>query len=410
MNRLINKPDDVSINNDHKCICPQTFPTWPEFDHEEIEAVTKVLLSGRVNYWTGNEGRIFEKEFASFIGVEHAVATMNGTVALEAALFALGIGQGDEVIVTSRTFIASASCVVMRGAKPVFADVEPTSQNITAETIKRVITSRTKAIITVHLAGWPCEMDSIMTLARDRGLFVIEDCAQAHGASYKGRLVGSIGDIAAFSFCQDKIITTGGEGGMVTTNDHSLWSKVWSYKDHGKSYDAVNNAIHEPGFKWLHESFGTNLRMTEIQAAIGRIQLSKLPRWLAARKRNADILTSKINKIESLRIPILPENIQHAYYKYYCFLVPSMIAQAWDRDRIVSAINSHGVPCYSGSCSEIYLEKAFQTIGLVVDNRLPVAKELGETSIMFHVHPTLSEQNMMEFGDTINKVLSSASI
>jgi len=280
---------------------------WPYFERDEINAVVAVLKSGKVNYWTGDEGRLFEKEFAAFAGCNHAVALANGTVALELALYALGIGPGDEVIVTSRTFIASASCVIMRGATPVMADIDPVSQNITAETIKAAITPKTKAIIAVHLAGWPCDMDPILKLAKKHSLKVIEDCAQAHGATYKGRPVGSMGDAGAFSFCQDKIMTTGGEGGMLTTNDEEVWRKAWEYKDHGKGYDAVYNRRHSPGFRWLHESFGTNLRMTEMQSTLGRTALAKLPTWVATRRRHAGILNSRLSQLEALRTTIPPE-------------------------------------------------------------------------------------------------------
>ena len=251
------------------------FSPWPYFSQDEIDAVTRVLNSGRVNYWTGDEGRQFEAEFAAFVGCKHAVAVANGTVALELALEALGIGPGDEVVVTSRTFIASASCAVMRGATPVMADVDWDSQNITAETIRAVLSPRTRAIIAVHLAGWPCDMDPILEIAREHGLKVIEDCAQALGAVYKGRPVGSMGDVNAFSFCQDKILTTGGEGGMLTTNHTDLWSRAWAFKDHGKSYEAVYRRQHPPGYRWLHESFGTNWRLTEMQSAMGRVLLQE---------------------------------------------------------------------------------------------------------------------------------------
>ena len=296
-----------------------------------------VLQSGRVNYWTGQEGRKFEEEYAAFVGAKYAVALMNGSVALEAALVALGMAPGDEVVVTSRTFIASASCVIMQGGRPVMADVEPVSQNITAETIAAALTLRTKGIIAVHLAGWPCDMDPIMNLAREKDLWVIEDCAQANGATYKGRQVGSMGDVAAFSFCQDKIITTGGEGGMVTTNSHDIWDKIWSYKDHGKSFDAVYHREHPPGFRWLHESFGTNWRMTEMQAAIGRMHLRKLPQWLTLRRRNAAVLTDGFSRIPGLRLTIPPPDIEHAYYKYYVFVEPAALKSDWSRDRIMTA-------------------------------------------------------------------------
>lgn len=221
-----------------------TFAPWPSFSEEEAEAIKDILLSNKVNYWTGDECRIFEKEFAEWSGVKYSIALANGTLALEVALRALDIGPGDEVVVTPRTFIASISCVVNVGATPIFADVDPESGNITAETISKVLTSKTKGIICVHFAGWPCDMNPIMALSSLHNIKVIEDCAQAHGAMYKGRSVGSIGHIGAWSFCQDKIMTTGGEGGMVTTNDEILWRKMWAYKDHGKSYEAVYERDH----------------------------------------------------------------------------------------------------------------------------------------------------------------------
>ncbi|AEU35843.1 DegT/DnrJ/EryC1/StrS family aminotransferase [Granulicella mallensis] len=383
------------------------FAPWPSFSQEEIAAVTRVLESGKVNYWTGDQGRQFEAEFAAFTGCKHAIALANGTVALELALQALGIGPGDEVISTSRTFIASASCTVMRGATPVMADVDRDSQNITAETIRAVLTPRTRAIIAVHLAGWPCDMDPILDLAREHGLKVIEDCAQAHGATYKGRPVGSMGDVNAFSFCQDKILTTGGEGGMLTTNDTALWSRAWAYKDHGKSYDAVYHRHHPPGYRWLHESFGTNWRLTEMQSAIGRLQLGKLPQWVQARRELADVLTERFSAMPALRITKPTAESMHSFYKYYVFLRTERLREGWDRQRIADAINAEGVPCFSGSCSEIYLEKAFPA-ELRPPTRLPVAQELGETSLMFLVHPTLNKSDMEDAADAVEKVLASA--
>lgn len=382
------------------------FAPWPYFEPDEIEATTAVLRSGKVNYWTGEQGRMFETEFARSVGAQYAICVANGTVALELALQALGIGRGDEVITTSRTFIASASCIVMRGARPVCADVDPDSQNITAETIRRAITPRTKAIIAVHLAGWPCDMDEIMQLAAEQDLRVIEDCAQAQGAMYKGRPIGSLGHVAAFSFCQDKIMTTGGEGGMLTTNDRELWERAWSFKDHGKSYDAVYNRQHGDGFRWLHESFGTNWRMTEMQSALGRVALTKVPRWIETRRRHANTLTKSLSRLPGLRIPAVPDSVHHAYYKYYVFLRPETLEDGWSRDTIVQAIKAEGVPCFVGSCSEIYLEKAF-----VARRRhpiLPVARMLGETSLMFLVHPTLSDEHIAFTSQTIGSVIARA--
>lgn len=381
---------------------------WPHFDLDEIEAATRVLQSGKVNYWTGQEGVEFEKEFARAMGCKYAVTLANGTVALELALRTLGVGPGDEVITTPRTFIASASCAVMVGARPVIAEIDAESQNITAETIARVMTPRTKAIIAVHLAGWPCEMDPILELARSRGVYVIEDCAQAHGATYKGRPVGSLGDIAAFSFCQDKIMTTGGEGGMVTLNSEELYERAWEFKDHGKSYDAVYRRSHAPGFRWLHESFGTNWRMTEMQSAIGRVQLTKLPQWVSIRRAHARRFNTALADVPGLRLTIPPAHIGHSYYKYYAFADPSRLRDGWNRDRIVAEVAARGVNCTVGSCSEIYLEKAFRNECRPLE-RLPVAKELGETSIMLQVHPTLTSEQVNAAAECLREVARSAS-
>ena len=416
------------------------FSPWPSFTPEEADAVHRVVMSNKVNYWTGTETREFEKEFAAWSGVAHAVALANGTLALDVALKALGVGPGDEVVVTPRTFIASISCVVNAGAVPVFADVEADSGNISARTISAVLSPRTKAVVCVHLAGWPCDMDPIMALAAAHGLKVIEDCAQGHGARYKGRPVGSIGHVGAWSFCQDKIMTTGGEGGMVTTNDEALWRSMWSFKDHGKSYEAVYERKHAPGFRWLHESFGTNWRMLEMQAVIGRIQLKRMADWTALRTRNAEAIWAACRKSAALQVPAfrcddcggagtgLPRcarnddfsviarseatrqssGCAHAHYKCYVYVKPEALKDGWSRDRIIEAINAEGVPCFQGSCSEVYLEKAFDGTGWRPEPRLPVAKELGETSVMFLVHPTLTEEEIQKTCAAIDKVMALA--
>lgn len=384
------------------------FSPWPSFTQEEADAVSRVLLSNKVNYWTGTECREFEKEFAAWAGCEYAIALGNGTLALDVALKALGVGEGDEVITTSRTFLASASAIVTAGANPVFADVDLNSQNITAETINAVVTKKTKAVIVVHLAGMPAEMDAIMELAAKHGFYVIEDCAQAHGAKYKGRSVGTIGHIGAWSFCQDKIMTTGGEGGMVTTNDHALWSTMWSYKDHGKSYDAVYNRQHPPGFRWLHESFGTNWRMTELQGVLGRIQLQRMAEWTAKRQHNGTLIDQAVADLPVVRRVEVADYIEHAEYKHYLFVNAEQLKEGWSRDRIVEEINAAGVPAYQGSCSEIYREKAFDNTPWRPTERLPNAVKLGDTSLMFLVHPTLTEQEMEKATQVIRHTLLAA--
>jgi dTDP-4-amino-4,6-dideoxygalactose transaminase len=384
------------------------FSSWPAFTDEEADAVRDVVISNKVNYWTGDECKKFEKEFASWSESKYAVALGNGTLALDLALKVLNIGDGDEVIVTSRTFIASVSAIVNAGATPIFADVDLDSQNTTPESIKGKISKKTKAIVCVHLAGWPCQMDEIMTIANEFGLYVIEDCAQAHGAKYKDKPVGSIGHIGCWSFCQDKIMSTGGEGGMVATNDEFLWRSMWAYKDHGKSYEAVYEREHPEGFRWLHESFGTNWRMTEMQATIGRIQLARMDSWQSTRVSNANKIWNAARQSKGLRVPNIPDHIEHAAYKCYVFVELSQLKEEWSRDRIINEINALGVPCYSGSCSEVYLERAFDNTEFRPQERLLNAKELGETSLMFLVHPTLTEDETRKTYDAIISVMKLA--
>jgi dTDP-4-amino-4,6-dideoxygalactose transaminase len=382
---------------------------WPFYEEDEIADVVEVLRSGRVNAWTGPYVEAFERSYAAHLGRRHAVALANGSVALDLALHALAVRPGDEVIVTPRSFVASAACVPLAGGIPVFADVDPDSQNLTAATIEPKITPRTKGIIAVHLAGWPCEMDAIMELARSKGLWVVEDCAQAHGAEYRGRPVGVFGDIAAFSFCQDKIITTGGEGGLLVMDDEALWSTAWSYKDHGKSYATVFHKEHPPGFRWLHESFGTNWRMTSIQAVLGLRQLGRLAASREKRARNAEVLLAAMRDLTALRTPEPPPGTQHAWYRLYTFVRPNHLKPDWNRDRILAAIGAAGVSCFSGSCPEIYLESAFVSRGLGPAERLPHSRLLGETSLAFLVDPAQDRSAMHRAAKVVRDVVGEAS-
>ena len=382
---------------------------WPSYSVEEQQAVARVLGSGRVNYWTGEETREFEREFAGWVGSARAVAVFNGTVALDLALGALGIGKGDEVIVTPRTFIASVSCVVNAGATPVFADVDWDSGNIHPESVKKALTSRTRAILPVHLGGWPCEMPALRALADQHGLLLIEDCAQAHGAKVEGRMVGTFGEIGTWSFCQDKIVTTGGEGGMVTTDDEELWSRMWSYKDHGKSWDAVYERDVSPGYRWLHESFGTNFRMIETQAVLGRIQLRRMAETTAKRTAHARAYMDALRRFEgAVRVAEPRAGLTHAYYRFYAYVRPEGLRAGWSRDRIVAELNALNIPASQGSCSEVYLEKAFSGTGLRPAERLPIARELGETSLAFLTHPTLAAADVERTCVAIERVFSDA--
>jgi dTDP-4-amino-4,6-dideoxygalactose transaminase len=310
--------------------------------------------------------------------------------------------------VTPRSFIASTSCAVLVGARPVFADVDRDSGNLTAATVERALTPRTRAIIPVHLGGWPCDLEPIMELAHARGIRVLEDCAQANGASVRGRLAGSIGDASAFSFCQDKIITTGGEGGLLATSDEALWERAWSFKDHGKTWQAVYERAHPPGFRWVHDRFGTNWRLTEPQAAIGRVQLGKLEGWVTKRGQLAAAYASRLGQLPALRIPAVPADVRHAYYRLYAYLNVNALKSGWTRDRVLAALVDAGVRVFSGSCPEIYRERAFEGTGWARHEGLPAARELGETSLAFLVHPTRTEAHVHADCDLIESTLRGA--
>jgi dTDP-4-amino-4,6-dideoxygalactose transaminase len=383
-------------------------PAWPRFSPREITAVEEVLRSGRVNYWTGEQGRAFEREFAAAVGARHGVAVANGTLALELSLRALGAGPGDEVVVPSRTFIATASCVVAVGARPVFIDVDRDSGNLTAETVEAAISGRTRAVIAVHLGGWPVDMAPLRRLADEKGFALVEDCAQAHGATYRGRPVGSLGDVAAWSFCQDKILTTAGEGGLVTTDDPAAWRAVWSYKDHGKDPDVLASPHDGRSFRWLHASFGSNARMHELAAAAGRVALRQLPGWVERRRENASMLFERLARIPALRVPTPRTDLVDAsFYRVYVYVRPEQLRNGWNRDRVLASIRAEGVPCSVGSCGEVYLEGAFSA-HLRPPARLPVARELGETSLAFLVHPTLGPADMLDLTEAVEKVMSAA--
>lgn len=358
---------------------------WPFYGEDEIEAVASILRSGKVNQWTGGDVFAFQRALEARFQGGHGIVVANGSLALELALRAFGIGPGDEVVVTPRTFVASAFCAMLVGARPVFADVDPDSGNITAETIRAVLTHRTRAIIPVHLGGWPADMEPIMALARDRGLKVIEDCAQAVGAETGGRTIGSFGDAAAFSFCQDKIISTGGEGGYTSFQDRSAWEWAWSFKDHGKNHAKAFEPDPKPGFRWLHDSVGTNWRMPGPLAAIGLAQLAKLDRWVETRRRNAAIWSEALAAVPGLKVPVPDDGVRHAYYKLYAYLDDVPEAERL-RDAIMARAGEAQLRVFSGSCSEVYLERAFE--GLERPD-LPVARSLGRRSLMVEVHPTL---------------------
>lgn len=387
---------------------PVPRPRWPQYGEDEISAATDVLRSGKVNALVhGDRCRAFEQAFASFCDVPYAIALANGTLALELALRALEIGPGDEVIVPSRSFFASVSCVVAVGAQPVFADIDFHTQNIAADSVRSMVSSRTRAVICVHLAGRPCEMDALAAVCSENGLFLIEDCAQAHGATYRGRRVGSFGDAAAFSFCTDKIMSTGGEGGMLLLRDRTRWARAWAYKDHGKNPDRMDEPTTAGStFRYVHDSFGSNFRMTEMQAAIGLAQLNKLPAWLAVRRRNAAVLNQALSDHLLIRTLDVPDYIEHAYYKYYYYLRLERMEEIFSLSDVVAALNSLGMKCGTGSCPDMSAEHAFDQAAPRRDSDLPNAKAVGACSIMVPVDHLLDLEDMDSMAFAIRTVAS----
>ena len=393
---------------------PPNISPWPYYEADEIESASQTLSSGKVNYWTGELGRQFEVAYAKSVGKQYGIALSNGTVALELALRALGIKAGDEVIVASRSYVASASCVLLVGATPVFADLDINSGNISVETIAPLINKKTKAIIPVHVGGWPCDMPAIMMLANQYNLLVIEDCAQAHGAYISGKPVGAWGHAAIFSFCQDKIISTGGEGGMLLLDDEQTYKKAWAYKDIGRSYDAVYHQEHAEGFRWLTESTGSNFRMTEFQAAIGLKQLDKLPSWVAQRNKNAIAIADILRHYDFIDVPTFEasgDNI-NAYYRLYAKVKKNAVVDGKSdetlRDFMINQLVVAGVPCFSGSCAEIYREKLFTN--LAPNKRLENAALFSDNAFCFLVHHTITNQQLSLMSQNIKQLLSSLAL
>ena len=394
--------------------------SYPYFDKNTLKKVELVLKSGRVNYWTGKKCIQFEKEFSKYMGRKYSITVSNGSVALELALKALKLKKGDEIIVSPRSFIISASCVLNLGLKPVFADIDDNG-NLEIESIKKVFNTNVKVVILVHLNGLSCDMDPILKFVKKKKIILIEDCSQAHGAIYKGKKVGSFGDISTWSFCQDKIISTGGEGGIISTNNRKLWLKLWSLKDHGKNYNKVFNKKHKVGFRWMHDNLGSNYRMTEMQAVIGSEQLKLLNQQIKKRNFLANLYLTKLKdyfqKYDILKKPDfkcqtcpLKKNLRkcnkclHAFYRLNLYINKSKnkISQI----NLIEQLNKKKVACTVGACPEIYKEKIFKKLRVNQKKILNNAKLLGDTSIMFPINPYRSLKNIRSDINYIKKTLN----
>ena len=389
------------------------------YTKEQIQSVSNILRKNKTNYWTGNECKLFEEEFSKYIGNKYSIAVSNGSVALELSLKALNLKKGDKVIVSPRSFIISASCVLNMGLKPIFADVD-INGNLDIDGISKSYNKNVKAIIVVHLNGLSCDLDPILKFTKKNKIYLIEDCSQAHGAVYKGKFVGSFGDVATWSFCQDKIISTGGEGGMISTNDKKIWEQIWSYKDHGKNYQSVFFKKHKEGFRWLHDGLGSNYRMTEMQATLGRHQLKQLDNQIKKRNKIANLyienlkefmhkkhvlkkLDFKCSTCPSKKIENEKCNLcRHAFYRLNLFINPKIVNQI----KLITELDKNNVTARVGSCPEIYREQIFKKLKIYPKKRLINAKLLGEISLQFGINPKKSINLIKKEIHTIKKVFS----
>lgn len=385
-------------------------PSWPQFEADEIEAVTRVLQSGRVNAWTGPDVGAFEEAWKQTSNCGHAMAMANGTLTIESAIRALQFDEKTEVIVPARTYVASASSIVMAGATPVFADVDLVTGCVTAETLEAVRGNRTRAAIVVHVGGWPADMTSIMSWAVEHDIVVIEDAAQAHGATTRDadgnqRWVGTFGDFGSWSFCQDKIMSTGGEGGLLAVRDARHADRVWSLRDHGKSKHRVESHAGNNRFAWWVDTIGSNLRMTCMQAAIGSLQLAKLNGWLDIRARNASILRENLQSVEWLALPQVAPHEHPSWYRFYVQVLgdPSVVESR--RNAIVDAASEAGLPIGIGSCPEIYLEDGLQQWAPL--QRLTNARDLGERCLCLPCHHLISDEMMSTYADRLVAICES---
>ena len=380
--------------------------TWPSYSKKEAKLVSEIIASNKVNYLFGNKGKEFEEKFSHFTGSKYSLAVANGTLALDLCLRSIELKRNDEVIVTSRSFVASASCISALGAIPVFADVDVNSQNISISDIKKLTSKKTKAIICVHFAGFPCEMQKILKFAKGKNIFVIEDCAQAHGGFINGKSVGTFGHISAWSFCNDKILSTGGEGGMITTNSKKLFKFVESFNNHGKNFSKFGALQNKKisNFPFIHDSIGLNYRLTEMQSAIGIYQLEKLSNWQKLRNRNAEIYINALKKLDLIITPEVPKNVQHAWYKLYLIINTPFLKKGSSRTKIIEEINKNGIFCSFGSCGSIYREKAFKNLNYKKSN-CKNAYFLERNSILLEINPNIPKKIIEKRAKIIKSIL-----
>ena len=381
---------------------------WPNFSKSLVSKVGKIIKSGTINYTIGPYGKIFENQFSKFIGTKYSVAVCNGTAALEVAIKSLKLPKKSKILVPARSFFSSASCIVNTGHIPIFLDVDRQTQNISVNEIEKKMTKDTRVIICVHLAGLPCDMYKIKKIAKKKNLKIIEDCSQAHGASINKKYVGSFGDLSTWSFCNDKIISTLGEGGMISTNNKKIYEFCKSHINHGTS---TQNTKQSYGFNYNKDYFGTNLRITEIQSLAGSEQLKNLKKIQKKREKMAKDYFNLISQYKEYFESYYPEKqIKSAWYRFYFFLKTNIKNSQKIRIRIIKNLRINGLKSFTGSCPEIYLEKSFKKLKNFKQKRLKNCKSLGEKSIALDLNHTLSysvhKKNIIIFEKVIKNIVA----
>jgi len=375
-----------------------------------VQAAADVLRSGKVDYDSGPQGRLWEEEFAARVQCHMAVAVVHGRLAMEMALGTLGLGRGDKVIISSRGAVVATASVAALEAEPVFADVDATSQTLSAQTIRPMIESRTRAVVVRHFAGWPCSMDEILQLAARHRLWVIEDCSQALSATYRGQPVGSFGHLSVFDFRQDMILSTGGEGGMIVANDEKLKERLEEFQYRGKTARRFRSRQGAAAIYITKDTAETKGRMTEMQAAIGRAMLSKLDAMADVRRHHAKTLDAHLGRLPGLRVDPPPSHIGHAYHGYYVFVRPERLKAGWRRDRIVQALQAEGIPCSGGPPPETVYEKPANGAPVRPRRRPPVVRELEETALLLPIHSQLAARDIQDICRALEKVLHTATV
>ena len=375
---------------------------WPKFTDKEINLVKKILKSGKINQWTGNYNKLFSNAFKKSVRQKYAIPICNGSLALDLAVRSLNLKPFSQILVTSRSFVATAKCITNNHHHPIFLDESSEYSGICLKDLKKKFNKKVKAIICAHIGGYPNKIDEIKSFAKEKNIFLIEDCSQSHGGNYKNKPLGSFSDISVWSFCQDKIISTGGEGGMITTNNKKIYEYCNQFKDHGKNFNKMNNKKYKYSFKYLHDFNGTNLRLTEIQCAMGLIQLSNLKKNLITRRKFVKELLLVLQNYKYIKIMPYSKINDCSWYRLYFTINFKKIKKT--REEVLALLNSNRITSNSGTCCELYKEKIFKNFKTTEKK---YCNYLAKNSIALVIHPFLNKKEIIFFKKKIIKVLES---